>query len=84
MTAPAVVDLNQFVPRTVIQCGVCGDRIPEPPLVVSERDQRDAALTGSLGDWIDHITTAALGRQARLMNAAVALHLQQHTTESEG
>lgn len=79
-----VVDLNQFAPRTELQCVVCGDRIPEPPLGVSDPEQREAELTGTLSGWIAHITEFALRRQARFMNAAVALHLQQHTSESEG
>ncbi|HEX3781695.1 MAG TPA: hypothetical protein VHX38_18690 [Pseudonocardiaceae bacterium] len=84
MSAPVVVDLNQFQPRVEHQCVLCETRIPEPPLGVTQREQRDAALTGSLNGWISSITTAALTRQAQFMNAAVALHLQQHTTESEG
>jgi hypothetical protein len=84
MSAPIVMDLNQFQPRVEHECVLCPARIPEPPLVVSQREQREAALTGSLDGWISSITVAALGRQARFMNDAVLLHLQAHTTESEG
>jgi hypothetical protein len=84
VSAPVVFDLNQFQPRVEHECVLCETRIPESPLGVSQREQRDAALTGSLDGWISSITAAALGRQARFMNDAVLLHLQAHTTESEG
>lgn len=77
----------ELQPNVRYECLVCGDPVPHACRMDGVPAVPTTAVAGeppTLMETLRAVSAAVMIRQARFQDGAIRLHLQHHTTQSEG